>query len=212
MIGPQHQHEEDRDENRADCSLDGEHPAEALRRLGTGRLLPHRGTGGAGPRRDPVRERAVDHRGEARALLRAAAAAESHRARHHSLLHADARQGAQHGVRVRHPAFPHRPVPFPDLPRDGAPDRHDAARPPGSARSPQSLSRLSRDAAGLDLERATRSRSPTRTTSARSTTACRATSRRRSIRAAAIWPFSAASRRRSASTAPSPSPVPSACR
>ena len=41
--------------------------------------------------------------------------------------------------RVRHPAFPHRPVPFPDVPRDGAPDGHDAARPPGPARPRASL-------------------------------------------------------------------------
>ena len=110
------------------------------------------------------------------ALLRAAAAVEPDRQGHHSLLHADARQGSQHGERVRHPAFPHRPVPLPDLPRDGASHGHDAARPPGPARSPPPLSRFSRHAAGLDLRTRSARRSPTPTLSAPSITACRETS------------------------------------
>ena len=132
--------------------------------------------------------------------------------RRHPLLHADARQGSQHGVRVRHPAFPHRPVPLPDLPRDGAPDGHHPARPPGSARPPPSLSRLSRHAAGLDLERAARADPRRELRRHRLSRPAARLSRRRSSRAAAIWRFSAASRRRSASTAPSRSPAPSACR
>ena len=141
-------------------------PPQTLWRLGAGRLLSHRGAGGPGPRRDAVRQRAVDHVGQAGAVLRAAAAAQPRRARHHPLLHADARQGAQHGVRVRHPALPHRPVPFPDLQRDGAAHGDDAARSPGPAGPAAALSRLSRACRWCRSRTRSGRRSPTPTSSA----------------------------------------------
>ena len=82
------------------------------------------------------------------------------------------------------------------------PHADDAARPAGSAGSAAALFRLQRDAAGLDLRRVSARRSRTPISSPRSTMGCRVDlHRRRSIRAAAIWPFSAAFRRRRASIA-----------
>ena len=205
--------QEDRNEDRADRTLDGKHSAEALWRLGEDRLLSHRGAGGPGPRRDPVRQRASITAAKLVPCCAQPLRLNSGRARHHPLLHADARQGAQHGARVRRPAFPHRPVPFPDLPRDGAADGHHAARPPGSARPQASLRRLSRHAAGLDLERAARADPGRELRRHRlSRPAARLLTPTLRAAAAAIWPFSAASRRRRASTARSRSPARSACR
>ena len=79
-------------------------------------------------------------------------------ARPHPLLHADARQGAAAGPRVRHHPLPHRPVPLPDLPRHRPSHDHDAARPAGPARHAAALRGLSRDAAGVDLECAAQAR------------------------------------------------------
>ena len=66
----------------------------------------------AGPRRHAVRERRLHHRGQARPVLRAGAAPQCRRPRSHPLLHADARQGAPAGPRLRHHPLPHRPVPL----------------------------------------------------------------------------------------------------
>ena len=67
----------------------------------------------------------------------------------------------------------------------------------GPARSAAALFRLQRDAAGLDLRRAARADRRTPTSRPRSITACPSTCiARHSTRAAAIWPFLAAYRRR----------------
>ena len=87
-----------RHEDRAGRAADGKRAAAPLWRHRADRLLPHRRAGRAGPRRHAVRERRFHHRGQARALLRAGAAAQPGRARSHPLLHADARQGAPAGA------------------------------------------------------------------------------------------------------------------
>ena len=63
------------------------------------------------------------------------APARRQRSRYDPLLHADARPRAPTGRRFRHPAFPHRSVPFPVVSTDLGPHRHHPARPSGSARS-----------------------------------------------------------------------------
>ena len=147
-----------RHEDRTGRAPDGKRAAAPLRRNGAHRLLPDRGPRRAGPRRHAVCERRLHHLGQARPVLHAGPAPQCRRPRSHPLLHADARQGASAGPRLRHHPLPHRPVPLPDLPRHRPSHGHDAARPAGSARHAAALRRLSRDAAGVDLGCAARAR------------------------------------------------------
>ena len=105
--------------------------------------------------------------------------------------------------RIRHSAFPHRPVSFPVVSADRQPDRDHAARPAGSARSQAALCRLQRHAAGVDLQRAAPADPEGQLCRAPSITEfppiC---SSPPTSRAAAIWRFSAASRRRSGPIGP----------
>ena len=184
-----------------------------LRRDGADRVLPHGRAGSPGARRDPVRQRPIDHPSQARALLRPGAAADPGRGRPDPRLHADARQGAPHGVPVRHPAFPHRSVPFPDLQRTFASTVNDAAWPSGPPGPEAAVCSFP----GLPLVSISNAqRAPVPDASFVAThphwAACRRPSPSRASRVAAVWRFWRISTRRNVSTARSPSRGPSACR
>ena len=99
-------------ENCADRAAYGERAAAALWRHRANCLLSHGGTGPTWSRGDPVRECGLHHRRRAGGLRVHGIAPRPQCPRPDPLLHADARQSTPARGRIRHFAFPYRPVSF----------------------------------------------------------------------------------------------------